>query len=118
MHLRHCWVQRLLEQRLMEMKTATAPLTLPFQPLMGEECLMTQIAQVMLSEDRAQCMRKDCPRCVAFGSGDNCNNSGALPGALLDSAAAAAGSKKRPAATVLLAEALAESAAAVVAAEE
>ena len=79
---------------------------------------MTQIAQVMLSEDRAQCMRKDCPRCVAFGSGDNCNNSGALPGALLDSAAAAAGSKKRPAATVLLAEALAESAAAVVAAEE
>ena len=83
---------------------------------------MTQIAQLQLSEDRAQCMRKGCPRCVAFGSGDNCNNSGALPGALLDSAAAAAarpaGSKKRPAATVLLAEALAESAAVVAAAEE
>ena len=63
-------------------------------------------------------MRKGCPWCVAFGSGDNCNNSGALPGASLESADAAAGSKKRPAATVLLAEAFAESAAAVAAAEE
>ena len=78
---------------------------------------MIQIAQLQLLEERAQCMRKGCPRCVAFGSGYKCNNSGALPGALLDSAAAAAaaaGSKKRPAVTVLLAEALAESAAATV----
>ncbi len=80
---------------------------------------MIQIAQLLLSEDRAQqCMRKGCLRCVAFGSGDNCNNSGALlPGASLDSAAAAAvaGSRERPAATELLAEALAESAAAAAA---
>ena len=115
MYLHHCWVQRLLEQRLMEMKTATAPLTLPFLPSMGEECLMIQIAQLLLLEDRAQqCMRKGWLRCVASGSGDNCNNSGALlPGASLDSvaaaavaAAAAAGSKERPAATELLAEEL------------
>ena len=84
---------------------------------------MIQIAQLLLLEDRAQqCMRKGWLRCVASGSGDNCNNSGALPGASLDSvaaaavaAAAAAGSKERPAATELLAEALAESAAAAAA---
>ena len=78
---------------------------------------MIQIAQLLLLEERAQqCMRKGCLRCVAFGSGDSCNNSGALPGASLDSVAAAAaavaGSRERPAATELLAEALAESAAA------